>query len=230
MVVIADIMDDELGLTAQAIGTKDTLLAVPADVSKRVQIDALIAATVKAFGRLDIMVNNAGIAKNQPFLEITEADYDSVLDVNLKGAFFGVQAAGKQMIAQGTPGVIINMSSINALLANPSVATYAISKGGMNQLTTIAAVAATAAGASTAAAARLASSAEAACMRARTGGSCAGGAPAVSSGGRPSASARPASAASRSRRRVAVTLAAPSEAAAADDSQGDTVEAKFSHC
>jgi NAD(P)-dependent dehydrogenase (short-subunit alcohol dehydrogenase family) len=141
MVVIADIMADELELTAQAIGTKDTLLAVPADVSKRVQIDALIAATVKAFGRLDIMVNNAGIAKNQPFLEITEADYDSVLDVNLKGAFFGVQAAGKQMIAQGTPGVIINMSSINALLANPSVATYAISKGGMNQLTTIAAVA-----------------------------------------------------------------------------------------
>jgi NAD(P)-dependent dehydrogenase (short-subunit alcohol dehydrogenase family) len=87
------------------------------------------------------MVNNAGVAKNQPFLDITEADYDAVLGVNLKGAFFGTQAAGRQMIAQGGGGVIINMSSINAVLANPSVATYAISKGGMNQVTTIAAVA-----------------------------------------------------------------------------------------
>jgi glucose 1-dehydrogenase len=66
---------------------------------------------------------------------------DRVLSINLKGAFFGVQAAARQMIEQGGGGVIINMSSINALLANPTVATYAISKGGMNQLTTTAAVA-----------------------------------------------------------------------------------------
>ncbi len=117
------------------------IVAIGADVSKRADVDKIVDTAVKAFGRLDIMVNNAGVAKNQPFLDITEADYDAVLGVNLKGAFFGTQAAGRQMIAQGGGGVIINMSSINALLSNPAVATYAISKGGMNQVTTIAAVA-----------------------------------------------------------------------------------------
>jgi glucose 1-dehydrogenase len=96
---------------------------------------------VRVFGRVDVMVNNAGVAKNQDFLAISEEDFDAVLGVNLKGAFFGVQEAAKQMVAQGGGGVIINMSSINALLANPSVATYAISKGGLNQVTTIASVA-----------------------------------------------------------------------------------------
>lgn len=67
--------------------------------------------------------------------------YDRVLGINLKGAFFGTQAAARQMLAQGQGGVIINMSSINSGLANPDVATYAISKGGMNQLTATAAMA-----------------------------------------------------------------------------------------
>src|ERR1700754_2794100 len=87
------------------------------------------------------MVNNAGVARNQDFLQISEQDFDDVIAINLKGAFFGVQVAARQMIAQGGGGVIINMSSINALLANPSLATYAMSKGGMNQLTAVAAVA-----------------------------------------------------------------------------------------
>ena len=87
------------------------------------------------------MVNNAGVARNQDLLEISEKDFDDVIAINLKGAFFGVQAAAKQMIAQGGGGVIINMSSVNALLAIPSLATYAISKGGMKQLTSVAAVA-----------------------------------------------------------------------------------------
>src|SRR6201999_303657 len=105
------------------------------------QVDALVAAAVAKFGRLDIMVNNAGIAPVQNFLDISEADYDRVLAVNLKGAFMGTQAAARQMIAQGEGGVIVNMSSINSGLANPRVATYAISKGGMNQVTSTAAVA-----------------------------------------------------------------------------------------
>lgn len=115
--------------------------AMVLDVSDVAAIEALVDAVVARFGHLDIWVNNAGIAEPRDFLSITEADYDRVLAINLKGAFFGVQAAARAMIAQGTAGVILNMSSVNARLAVPSVCTYAISKGGLNQLTTTAAVA-----------------------------------------------------------------------------------------
>lgn len=115
--------------------------AMVLDVSDVAAIEALVDAVVARFGHLDIWVNNAGIVEPRDFLSITEADYDRVLAINLKGAFFGVQAAARAMIAQGTAGVILNMSSVNARLAVPSVSTYAISKGGLNQLTTTAAVA-----------------------------------------------------------------------------------------
>lgn len=115
--------------------------ALEVDVSVVAEIDALVATVVERFGGVDILVNNAGIALTQDFLTISEADYDRVLGINLKGAFFGVQAAARAMIARGRGGVIINMSSINGRLANPSVATYAISKGGLNQVTSTAAVA-----------------------------------------------------------------------------------------
>ncbi|PZV36241.1 SDR family NAD(P)-dependent oxidoreductase [Mesorhizobium kowhaii] len=141
IVVLGDINAAELKKCAAEIGSTDSVLAVVTDVSKKDQVDALVAAAVARFGRIDIMVNNAGIAPVQDFLDISEADYDRVLAVNLKGAFMGTQAAARQMIAQGRGGVIINMSSINSGLANPRVATYAISKGGMNQVTSTAAVA-----------------------------------------------------------------------------------------
>src|SRR5262245_15028535 len=140
-VVIADVDSARLQDTAAAIGTPDKVLAVVTDVSKKDQVDALVHAAVEKFGRIDIMVNNAGIAPVQDFLDISETDFDRVLAVNLKGAFMGTQAAARQMIAQGHGGVIINISSINSGLANPRVATYAISKGGMNQVTSTAAVA-----------------------------------------------------------------------------------------
>ncbi|MCA0419789.1 MAG: SDR family oxidoreductase [Proteobacteria bacterium] len=140
-VVIADVDKARLEETAAAIGTADNVLAVVTDVSRKDEVDALVAAAVKRFGRLDIMVNNAGICPIVPFLDVTEDTYDRVLSVNLKGAFLGTQAAGRQMITQGQGGVIINMSSINSGLANPNVAPYAISKGGMNQVTGTAAVA-----------------------------------------------------------------------------------------
>jgi NAD(P)-dependent dehydrogenase (short-subunit alcohol dehydrogenase family) len=140
-VVLGDVDSARLQETANAIGTPDRVLAVVTDVSKKDQVIGLIAAAVKRFGRIDIMLNNAGIAQIKEFLDISEDDYDQVLAVNLKGAFMGTQAAGRQMIAQGGGGVIINMSSINSGLANPRVATYAISKGGMNQVTSTAAVA-----------------------------------------------------------------------------------------
>lgn len=140
-VVLSDIDVDQLRITAEEIGKGRSLHVVKTDVSIKADMDGLISSTIETFGRLDIMVNNAGIAMVQEWLDITEEDYEKVLGVNLKGAFLGTQAAARQMVAQGEGGVIINMSSINSGLANPNVATYAISKGGMNQITSTAAVA-----------------------------------------------------------------------------------------
>ena len=140
-VVISDVDGDNLAKTAGELGRPDDLRMIVCDVAKRADVDRLVATAVKEFGRIDIMVNNAGVARNQEFLDITETDFDEIIGINLKGAFFGVQAAARQMVAQGGGGVIINMSSVNALLAIPSLATYAISKGGMKQLTSVAAVA-----------------------------------------------------------------------------------------
>jgi NAD(P)-dependent dehydrogenase (short-subunit alcohol dehydrogenase family) len=140
-VVIADIDAARLAETAAAIGTSETVLAVVMDVAAKAEVDALVAEAVRTFGGLDILVNNAGIAPMMDFLDFSEEVFDRTIGVNLKGAFLGTQAAGRQMIAQGRGGVIINMSSINSGLANPRVATYAISKGGMNQVTSTAAVA-----------------------------------------------------------------------------------------
>ncbi|AUC95179.1 MULTISPECIES: SDR family oxidoreductase [Bradyrhizobium] len=140
-VVISDVDGAALAETARELGHADRLRTVEADVSKRADVDRIVAHTVKEFGRLDVMVNNAGVARNRDFLEISEAEFDDVMGINLKGAFFGVQAAARQMIAQGGGGVVVNMSSVNALLAIPSLATYAMSKGAMKQLTSVAAVA-----------------------------------------------------------------------------------------
>ncbi|HEX2556261.1 MAG TPA: SDR family oxidoreductase [Microvirga sp.] len=140
-VVAGDVHAERLAEAAAALQGRGALHTVTADVTKRAGVQRLVAEAVRAFGRVDVMVNNAGIARSQDFLSITDEDFDAVLGVNLRGAFFGVQEAAKQMMAQGGGGVIVNMSSINALLANPSLATYAISKGGLNQLTTTASVA-----------------------------------------------------------------------------------------
>ena len=139
--VVSDIDIEQLKQTAAEIGSAEDVLAMRADVSRKSEVDQLIEAAVDRFGAIDIMVNNAGIAPVVDFLDVTEELLDRVLSVNLKGAFYGTQAAGRQMIGQGQGGVIINMSSINSGLANPNVAPYAISKGGMNQVTSTAAVA-----------------------------------------------------------------------------------------
>lgn len=140
-VVVSDIDMERLNQTVAEIAAGKQVLALHADVAKKADVEKLIATAVQHFGGIDIMVNNAGIAPVVEFLDVTEELLGRVLDVNLKGAFYGTQAAGRQMIAQGRGGVIINMSSINSGLANPTVAPYAISKGGMNQVTSTAAVA-----------------------------------------------------------------------------------------
>ncbi len=140
-VVASDIDLERLQQTVAELGAPDRLLADRTDVANHEEVVALVDRAIAHFGGLDIMVNNAGIAPVLPFLDVTAELLSRVLDVNLKGAFYGTQAAGRRMIERGTRGVIINMSSINSGLANPNVAPYAISKGGMNQVTSTAAVA-----------------------------------------------------------------------------------------
>ena len=113
---------------------------VHCNVADKPAVDAAVAATLQAFGRIDALINNAGIFKAAAFLEITEADWDAVIDVNLKGAFLVGQAVARTMVAHGG-GSIVNMSSVNAVMAIPSIASYNASKGGVNQLTRVMALA-----------------------------------------------------------------------------------------
>ena len=113
---------------------------VPCNVANKAGVDAAVAATVQVFGRIDALVNNAGIFKAAAFLDITEADWDAVIDVNLKGAFLVGQAVAREMVKAGG-GSIVNMSSVNAVMAIPSIASYNASKGGVNQLTRVMALA-----------------------------------------------------------------------------------------
>jgi NAD(P)-dependent dehydrogenase (short-subunit alcohol dehydrogenase family) len=115
-------------------------LFVPCDVSKKSQVDAALATTLAEFGRVHGLVNNAGIFKASDFLDITEADWDAVLAVNLKGAFLVGQALARHMASHGG-GAIVHMSSVNATLAIPSIASYNVSKGGIDQLTRVMALA-----------------------------------------------------------------------------------------
>ena len=109
--------------------------ALPCNVAHKSEVDAALAGTVLAFGRVDGLVNNAGIFRAADFLEVTEEDWDAVIKVNLKGAFLVGQAVAQQMVRQGQGGSIVNMSSVNGSMAIASIASYNASKGGINQLT-----------------------------------------------------------------------------------------------
>ncbi len=111
-----------------------------ADVSRVDDIEALVRGTVEAFGRLDVMVNNAGMETRTSVLETTESQFDQVIAVDLKSAFFGVQAAARQLIAQGGGGRIINISSIHEDWPMPGNAPYCAAKGGVRMLTRTAGV------------------------------------------------------------------------------------------
>ena len=100
-------------LEEQVRALGDQVVAVNADVSKIPELEKLIGAAVSNFGRLDIMVNNAGIETRTSVLDTTEDQYERVLAINLKSAFFGTQLAAKQMISQGGGGRIINMTSVH---------------------------------------------------------------------------------------------------------------------
>ncbi|WP_406625766.1 SDR family NAD(P)-dependent oxidoreductase [Acidovorax sp. SDU_ACID1] len=134
--VVADVDEARGRALAQEIGAT----FVRCDVGDKAQVDALVRETLALHGRIDVLVNNAGIFRAADFLEVTEEDFDAVLRVNLKGAFLMGQAAARAMADAGG-GSIVNMSSVNGVLAIPNIASYNVSKGGINQLTRVMALA-----------------------------------------------------------------------------------------
>jgi glucose 1-dehydrogenase len=127
-------------LEKQVSALGDRVIGVQADVSKVADLQNLVAAAVKAFGRVDIMVNNAGVETRTSVLDTSEAQFDKVLAINLKSAFFGTQLAAQQMIRQGGGGRIINISSVHEDWPMPGNTAYCLSKGGMRMLTRTAGV------------------------------------------------------------------------------------------
>jgi glucose 1-dehydrogenase len=129
---------EELERQIAALGEHS--IGVEADVSKVEDLQALIDAAVKTYGRLDVMVNNAGVETRTSVLDTTEKQYDFVMNINLKSAFFGTQLAAKQMIAQGGGGRVINITSVHEDWPMPGNTPYCLSKGGMRMLTRTAGV------------------------------------------------------------------------------------------
>jgi NAD(P)-dependent dehydrogenase (short-subunit alcohol dehydrogenase family) len=110
-------------------------LEVKADVADVAQSQAMVAAVEQGLGPIDVLINNAGVFPRVPFLEMTEDDWDYVLDVNLKGACFCAQAVARAMVAAGRPGVVINLTSGAAFRSSPRGVHYVASKGGVLSMT-----------------------------------------------------------------------------------------------
>ncbi len=116
------------------------VLVLQGNVALVADIQMLVDRTVQTFGKLDVMVNNAGLETRTSILDSTEADFDKVIAVDLKGAFFGTQLAAKQMLVQGGGGRIINISSVHEDWPMPGNTPYCCAKGGMRMLTRTAGV------------------------------------------------------------------------------------------
>jgi glucose 1-dehydrogenase len=127
-------------LERQIAAMVDCAIGVDADVSKIGDLQKLVDAAVSRFGRVDIMVNNAGVETRTSILDTSEAQYDKVLNINLKSAFFGTQLAARQMIKQGGGGRIINITSVHEDWPMPGNTAYCLSKGGIRMLTRTAGV------------------------------------------------------------------------------------------
>jgi len=124
---------DEIAATVRAGGRR--ALTVQADVGRIAEAEAMVAMVERDLGPIDVLVNNAGVFPRVPFLEMTEKDWDYVLDVNLKGAFFCAQAVAKGMVAAGRAGSVINLTSGAAYRGSPRGTHYCASKGGILSLT-----------------------------------------------------------------------------------------------
>ena len=136
-VIIEDLSDnpraEETLQELQAMGAKTALLV--GDVGKVADGQRVIREGVAAMGRIDILVNNAGVERRAGFLDASEADYDLVMHVNLKGPFFITQAFARHVRDRGGDGRVINISSVHEELPFPHFASYCASKGGLKMLT-----------------------------------------------------------------------------------------------
>lgn len=121
-------------LQAQLQQQGHDVLFMACDIGSKAEVESLVSQVIERLGQIDVLISNAGIFKAAPFLDVTEADFDEVLRVNLKGAFLIGQAVARVMKTQGG-GAIVHMSSVNGVLAIPEIASYNVSKGGLNQLT-----------------------------------------------------------------------------------------------
>jgi glucose 1-dehydrogenase len=128
------------GLEREIVALGDAAIGVVADVSRVDELQKLVDAAVTKFGRVDVMVNNAGVETRTSVLDTTEAQYDRVLSINLKSAFFGTQIAARQMMKQGGGGRIINITSVHEDWPMPGNTAYCLAKGGMRMLTRTAGV------------------------------------------------------------------------------------------
>ena len=137
-IILADINAEGV---AQAAKTLNALAGLTCDMGDAAQISAMFDQIEAEYGPVEILVNNAGIALPADFLETSAEDFQKVINVNLTGTFLALQRAANGMVAAGLSGAIVNMSSINAQVAIPSIAAYCASKGGVMQLTKAASLA-----------------------------------------------------------------------------------------
>jgi 3-oxoacyl-[acyl-carrier protein] reductase len=119
---------------ARIVGAGGTAVAHDADCARVDANRALVARAVECFDRVDVFVANAGLTVWGPFLEYTEDAWNTVADLNLKGSFFGAQAAAQQMVRQGTPGAIVFSSSIAGVRAIPFLSAYGVTKAGLRHM------------------------------------------------------------------------------------------------
>lgn len=124
---------EEVLKVVEAAGSRGIL--VQADMSKLEDIKRLFATAIEAFGRVDVLVNNAGVERHAPFWEVKEEDYDFVLNVNLKGVFFATQEMVRHLMATDRKGKIVNISSVHEELPFPNFTAYCAAKGGLKMLT-----------------------------------------------------------------------------------------------
>lgn len=126
-------MADEVKSNVESAGGR--AIAVQGDISKTEDIEGLFAAAISEFGAVDILVNNAGVERHAPFWEVSERDFDFVMNVNVKGTFFASQAMARHLIGTKRRGKIINISSVHEDLPFPNFTAYCVSKGGIRMLT-----------------------------------------------------------------------------------------------
>jgi len=135
VVVTSRHQDDCDNVAKEVVEMGGEAIGIKTDVQVKEELDNLVAKTVEKYGKVDIMVNNAGVAITKPILFMTESDYNTVLDSNLRSVFFGSAAAAREMIKQGNGGRIINMASMGGLVGTKNISTYGASKAAVLNLT-----------------------------------------------------------------------------------------------